>query len=145
MEESTKNAEAKKVKKRGHRPLIVAQSPAEKAHIMVPAMCSTAIYRLRGELGLGSCGAAIHWLVHHVRPDLIPAPEPPTKTKSSKTCPSRKTDSVDHDPIPKPAYMAPAARSPVRATVVQASTVVFDTPATLGTWSCVFFLFPFVF
>ncbi|KAG6770357.1 hypothetical protein POTOM_026035 [Populus tomentosa] len=146
MEESTKNAEAKKVKKRGHRPLIVAQSPAEKAHIMVPAMCSTAIYRLRGELGLGSCGAAIHWLVHHARPDLIPAPEPPTKTKSSKTCPSRKTDSVDHDPIPKPAYMAradgdtpvsdfpataPAARSLVRATVVQASTVVFDTPATL--------------
>ncbi|KAG6772437.1 bifunctional nitrilase/nitrile hydratase NIT4B-like isoform X2 [Populus alba x Populus x berolinensis] len=146
MEESTKNAEAKKVKKRGHRPLIVAQSPAEKAHIMVPAMCSTAIYRLRGELGLGSCGAAIHWLVHHARPDLIPAPEPPTKTKSSKTCSSRKTDSVDHDPIPKPAYMAradgdtpvsdfpataPAARSPVRATVVQASTVVFDTPATL--------------
>lgn len=160
MEESTKNAEAKKVKKRGHRPLIVAQSPAEKAHIMVPAMCSTAIYRLRGELGLGSCGAAIHWLVHHARPDLIPAPEPPTKTKSSKTCPSRKTDSVDHDPIPKPACMAradgdtpvsdfpataPAERSPVRATVVQASTVVFDTPATLGTWSCVFFLFPFVF
>ncbi|XP_034890734.1 bifunctional nitrilase/nitrile hydratase NIT4B isoform X1 [Populus alba] len=147
MEESTKNAEAKKVKKRGHRPLIVAQSPAEKAHIMVPAMCSTAIYRLRGELGLGSCGAAIHWLVHHARPDLIPAPEPPTKTKSSKTCSSRKTDSVDHDPIPKPAYMAradgdtpvsdfpataPAARSPVRATVVQASTVVFDTPATLA-------------
>ncbi|KAJ6914589.1 bifunctional nitrilase/nitrile hydratase NIT4B-like isoform X2 [Populus alba x Populus x berolinensis] len=147
MEESTKNAEAKKVKKRGHRPLIVAQSPAEKAHIMVPAMCSTAIYRLRVELGLDSCGAAIHWLVHHARPDLIPAPEPPTKTKSSKTCPSRKTDSVDHDPIPKPAYMAradgdtpvsdfpatapPAARSPVRATVVQASTVVFDTPATL--------------
>ncbi|KAL9399877.1 hypothetical protein Peur_008838 [Populus x canadensis] len=146
MEESTKNAEAKKVKKRGHRPLIVAQSPAEKAHIMVPAMCSTAIYRLRGELGLGSCGAAIHWLVHHARPDLIPAPEPPTKTKSSKTCPSRKTDSVDHDPIPKPACMAradgdtpvsdfpataPAERSPVRATVVQASTVVFDTPATM--------------
>lgn len=105
---------------------------------MIPAMCSTAIYRLRGELGLSSCGAAIHWLVHHARPYLIPAPEPPTKTKSSKTCPSRKTDSVDHGSITKPACMAredvdapvsdfpvtsPEARFPVRATVVQASTV----------------------
>ncbi|KAJ6330527.1 hypothetical protein OIU76_009173 [Salix suchowensis] len=98
----------------------------------------------KGELGLNSCGAAIQWLVHHARHDLIPAPEPPTKTKSSKTCPSCKTDSVDHDSIPKPACMAredvdapvsdfpitsPATRFPVRATVVQASTVFFDTPA----------------
>ncbi|KAJ6673000.1 NITRILASE [Salix purpurea] len=146
MEESTKYVEAKQVKKRKHRPLIVAQSPAEKIHIMIPAMCSTAIYRLRGELGLSSCGAAIQWLIHHARPHLVPAPEPPTKTKSSKTCPSRKTDSVDHDSIPKPTCMAredvdapvsdfpvtsPAARLPVRATVVQASTVFFDTPTTL--------------
>ncbi|KAJ6382458.1 hypothetical protein OIU77_030997 [Salix suchowensis] len=144
MEESTKNAEAKQVKKRKHRPLVVAQSSAEKTHIMIPAMCSTSIYRLRGELGLNSCGAAIQWLVHHARHDLIPVPEPPTKTKSSKTCPSCKTDSVDHDSIPKPACMAredvdapvsdfpitsPATRFPVRATVVQASTVFFDTPA----------------
>ncbi|KAJ6745986.1 NITRILASE [Salix koriyanagi] len=59
-------------------------------------MCSTAIYYLRGELGLSSCGAAIHWLVHHARPD----------TKSPTTCPSHKTDSVDHDSIPKPTCMA---------------------------------------
>ena len=38
---------------------------------------------------------------------------------------------------------SPAARLPVRATVVQASTVFFDTPATLGTWSCA--LFPVLF
>ncbi|KAJ6778482.1 NITRILASE [Salix koriyanagi] len=90
-----------------------------------------------------------HWLVRHVRPDLIPVPETPIKTKSSKTRPIRETDSDDRDSIPKPACMAnqmvicllmifsqpqvgvPAARSPVRATVVQASIVFFDTPATL--------------
>eukprot|EP00258_Populus_trichocarpa_P012685 XP_002322807.3 bifunctional nitrilase/nitrile hydratase NIT4B [Populus trichocarpa] len=148
-EEFAKNAEAKQVKKRGPRPLIVAQSQAKKVRIRMPAICSPAIYRIKDELGLGSCDEAIHWLVRHVRPDLIPAPETPTKTKSSKTGPIPKTGSVDHDSVPKPACMAspdgdmpaydflptaggvPAARSPVKATVVQASTVFFDTPATL--------------
>lgn len=158
-EEFAKNAEAKQVKKRGPRPLIVAQSQAKKVRIRMPAICSPAIYRIKDELGLGSCDEAIHWLVRHVRPDLIPAPETPTKTKSSKTGPIPKTGSVDHDSVPKPACMAspdgdmpaydflptaggvPAARSPVKATVVQASTVFFDTPATLGTWSCRFLSF----
>lgn len=78
MEESTKNAEAKQVKKRKRHPLIVAQSPPEKTHIMIPAICSTAIYRLRGELGLNFCGAAIHWLVHHAQPDSLGHSRPRT-------------------------------------------------------------------
>uniref|UniRef100_A0A6N2N661 CN hydrolase domain-containing protein n=1 Tax=Salix viminalis TaxID=40686 RepID=A0A6N2N661_SALVM len=131
MEESTKNAEAKQVKKRKHHPLVVAQSLAEKTHIMIPTMCSTAIYRLRAPAAQPFNGSS-------TMPDPIsfPPPNHPTKTKSSRTCPSRKTDSVDHDSSKTRLHGEGRSRFPVRATVVQASTVFFDTPATLVTWSC---------
>ncbi|KAJ6749994.1 hypothetical protein OIU85_000604 [Salix viminalis] len=122
-EEFAKKAEVKQVKKRGPRPLIVAQSQAKNVRICMPTICSPAIYHIKDELGLASYDKTIYWLVRHVRPDLIPIPETPIKTKSSKTCPIRKRTPM--------MLGVPAARSLVRGMVVQASTVFFDTPATL--------------
>lgn len=97
--------------------------------IRIPMTCCPGIFRLTEELGHRSDGQTIHWLLSQVRPDLVLPPKP-------------KTRPVPDDPVPRPLCMAPGLqekavarlrRPTIRATVVQASTVLFDTPATLGT------------
>ncbi|TYI32802.1 hypothetical protein ES332_A04G088400v1 [Gossypium tomentosum] len=83
--------------------------------IRIPLTCCSGLFRLTREMGHRTNGGTIQWLLQQTRPDLVP-PDPithPTLLFASA-----------------PAYME---KSRVRATVVQASTVFFDTPATLGT------------
>ncbi|KAG4204761.1 hypothetical protein ERO13_A04G060600v2, partial [Gossypium hirsutum] len=81
--------------------------------IRIPLTCCSGLFRLTREMGHRTNGGTIQWLLQQTRPDLVP-PDPithPTLLFASA-----------------PAYME---KGRVRATVVQASTVFFDTPATL--------------
>ncbi|TYI87107.1 hypothetical protein E1A91_D04G113700v1 [Gossypium mustelinum] len=81
--------------------------------IRIPLTCCSGLFRLTREMGHRTNGETIQWLLQQTRPDLVP-PDPVTH-------PTLLFASA-------PAYME---KGRVRATVVQASTVFFDTPATL--------------
>ncbi|XP_034223204.1 bifunctional nitrilase/nitrile hydratase NIT4B-like isoform X2 [Prunus dulcis] len=103
--------------------------------VRIPVTCCPGIFRLTQELGHGSDGDTIQWLLSQVRPELVLPPQSNNRTRR-----------LPPDPVPQPNCRYPGAaedgldhkavaRLPsvtVRATVVQASTVFFDTPATLG-------------
>ena len=91
--------------------------------VRIPATCCPGIFRLTRELGYRSDGQTIQWLLSQVRPDLVL----PLKPYSSK---SRRPKSTA--PVNVPNGLNDKAVL-VRVTVVQASTVFYDTPATLGT------------
>ncbi|TYI87106.1 hypothetical protein E1A91_D04G113700v1 [Gossypium mustelinum] len=82
--------------------------------IRIPLTCCSGLFRLTREMGHRTNGETIQWLLQQTRPDLVP-PDPVTH-------PTLLFASA-------PAYME---KGRVRATVVQASTVFFDTPATLA-------------
>ncbi|VVA15443.1 PREDICTED: nitrilase [Prunus dulcis] len=102
--------------------------------VRIPVTCCPGIFRLTQELGHGSDGDTIQWLLSQVRPELVLPPQSNNRTRR-----------LPPDPVPQPNCRYPGAaedgldhkavaRLPsvtVRATVVQASTVFFDTPATL--------------
>ncbi|KAF2307682.1 hypothetical protein GH714_030792 [Hevea brasiliensis] len=114
--------------------------PANK-RVRIPPICVPAICRLKQELGLRSDGETVQWLIHEARPQLVPATISPPHSRPS-------SNALNHS-LPKPLCMeylnedklasylpvatagGTSAIKPVRATVVQASTVLFDTPATL--------------
>ncbi|XP_022767013.1 bifunctional nitrilase/nitrile hydratase NIT4B-like isoform X2 [Durio zibethinus] len=81
--------------------------------IRIPLTCCSGLFRLTREMGHRTNGQTIQWLLQQSRPDLV-LPDPMSH-------PSRVIAS-------SPGCMA---KGRVRATVVQASTVFFDTPATL--------------
>ncbi|XP_021290068.1 bifunctional nitrilase/nitrile hydratase NIT4B-like isoform X3 [Herrania umbratica] len=81
--------------------------------IRIPLTCCSGVFRLTREMGHQTHGQTIQWLLQQSRPDLL-LPDP-------MSCPSRLIGSA-------PDCMA---KGRVRATVVQASTVFLDTPATL--------------
>lgn len=103
--------------------------------VRIPVTCCPGIFRLTQELGHRSDGDTIQWLLSQVRPELVLPPQSNNRTRR-----------LPPDPVPQPNCRYPGAaedgldhkavaRLPsvtVRATVVQASTVFFDTPATLG-------------
>ncbi|CAN1277470.1 Bifunctional nitrilase/nitrile hydratase NIT4B [Linum perenne] len=81
------------------------------------------LVNLKLKLRLSSLADTVHWLLHRIRPDLIPLG------------PSRKPDRGRSDPDPGPACMPLGSRAgvvaSVRATVVQAASLFLNTPATL--------------
>ena len=83
--------------------------------IRIPLACCSGLFRLTREMGHRTHGQTIQWLLQQSRPDLV-LPDPMSR-------PSRLISSTSSC-MPK---------DRVRATVVQASSVFFDTPATLGT------------
>ncbi|XP_030949164.1 bifunctional nitrilase/nitrile hydratase NIT4B-like isoform X2 [Quercus lobata] len=104
--------------------------------VRIPITCCPGIFRLTEELGHRSDGQTIQWLLSQVRPDLVLSGRnsgssnsvPPSLTlPKSKYMPVKKEEDglVEH----KALTLSP--RPTVRATVVQASTVFYDTPATL--------------
>ncbi|GMY25316.1 bifunctional nitrilase/nitrile hydratase NIT4B-like [Fagus crenata] len=113
--------------------------------VRIPITCCPGIFRLTEELGHRSDGQTIQWLLNQVRPDLVFLPD--SDSSSRKTRPGRNSGSTNSVP---PRLLLPVKmeedgfsleldhkavalppRPTVRATVVQASTVFFDTPATL--------------
>lgn len=120
--------------------------------VRIPITCCPGIFRLTEELGHRSDGQTIQWLLSQVRPDLVLSGRnsgssnsvPPSLTlPKSKYMPVKKEEDglVEH----KALTLSP--RPTVRATVVQASTVFYDTPATLGnslSLTSVCFIFGFV-
>ncbi|KAH7512210.1 hypothetical protein FEM48_Zijuj12G0066400 [Ziziphus jujuba var. spinosa] len=101
--------------------------------VRIPMTCCPGIFRLTRELGHRSDGQTIQWLLSQVRPDLVLPPRP----YSLKNC----LKSANPVPLPQPLGLedgtledkavALLPRPVVRASVVQASTVLYDTPATL--------------
>lgn len=152
VQQSSENAEADptlphtQLKPKRRRPTKAGDTQttenARHRRLRIPAICGAAIFRLKQELGLRSSGETIHWLLRQVRPELVPAnPKPPNSSRplnsvnSSVTKPLCMAYQDNNNPashLPINPGCAPAARPLVRATVVQASTVFFDTPATLG-------------
>ncbi|XP_002530518.2 bifunctional nitrilase/nitrile hydratase NIT4B [Ricinus communis] len=122
----------------GHRP---------DKRVRIPPICVPAMIHLKQELGLRSDAETIHWLIHQVRPQLIDPPakatKPPISHRNRPSCTvlddfALKTDCMEYLNCDKPISYPPLAvtgaliaSQRVRATVVQASTVFFDTPATM--------------
>ncbi|XP_019053970.1 PREDICTED: bifunctional nitrilase/nitrile hydratase NIT4B-like isoform X2 [Nelumbo nucifera] len=126
--------------------------------VRLPATCAPGIFRLTQELGLKTAGETILWLLEQVRPDLVV----PKGVSSKKASWENSADVLVAEPMnialpqddesggfiesapvsdsSEPVVVASEADGmsdhsgprTVRATVVQASTVFYDTPATLG-------------
>ncbi|KAL5721129.1 Bifunctional nitrilase/nitrile hydratase nit4b [Ranunculus cassubicifolius] len=126
------------------------------SRVRVPASCATGLSQLTQELGVRSNGEAIHWLLEQSRPDLVtPQPNSSSKKKFNSdnslvanpvafAYPKQGHDGKIHDLLPLnngadfvvsedvfDDQVPEGPRPTVRATVVQASTVLYDTPATL--------------
>ncbi|XP_010262931.1 PREDICTED: bifunctional nitrilase/nitrile hydratase NIT4B-like isoform X1 [Nelumbo nucifera] len=125
--------------------------------VRLPATCAPGIFRLTQELGLKTAGETILWLLEQVRPDLVV----PKGVSSKKASWENSADVLVAEPMnialpqddesggfiesapvsdsSEPVVVASEADGmsdhsgprTVRATVVQASTVFYDTPATL--------------
>ncbi|XVE61432.1 hypothetical protein DITRI_Ditri06bG0039500 [Diplodiscus trichospermus] len=81
--------------------------------IRIPLACCSGLFRLTREMGHRTHGQTIQWLLQQSRPELVlpdPTSHPNRLIGSATSC---------------------MAKGRVRATVVQASTVFFDTPATI--------------
>lgn len=109
--------------------------------VRIPITCCPGIFRLTEELGHRSDGQTIQWLLSQVRPDLVLSPNsslsrPGHHSASADSVPRRFdlpicTSRIDEDDLDQKA-VALLQRLTVRATVVQASTVFYNTTATLG-------------
>lgn len=101
--------------------------------VRIPINCCPGIFRLTEELGHRSDGQTIQWLLNQVRPDLVlPGSSQARLARNSAFTVSRTcATGVQEDGLDQKA-VALNPRPTVRATVVQASTVFYDTPATLG-------------
>ncbi|KAL6273375.1 hypothetical protein ACE6H2_024067 [Prunus campanulata] len=99
--------------------------------VRIPVTCCPGIFRLTHELGHRSDGDTIQWLLSQVRPELVLPPQPNNRTRRlppdpvNLRYPGAAEDGLDHKAVSRLPSLT------VRATVVQASTVFFDTPATL--------------
>lgn len=121
--------------------------------VRIPITCCPGIFRLTEEMGHRSDGQTIQWLLSQVRPDLVLSGRNSGSSNSvppSLTLPMSKYMPVkmEEDGLLEHKAVTLSPRPTVRATVVQASTVFYDTPATLGnslslTWVC--FIFGFFF
>ncbi|XP_059462973.1 bifunctional nitrilase/nitrile hydratase NIT4A-like isoform X3 [Corylus avellana] len=102
--------------------------------VRIPVNCCPGIFRLTEELGHRSDGQTIQWLLSQVRPDLVlPGSSQARLARNSACTPSPTCATrVQEDGLDQKAVALPNPRPTVRATVVQASTVFYDTPATLG-------------
>ncbi|KAJ8754755.1 hypothetical protein K2173_012144 [Erythroxylum novogranatense] len=94
------------------------------------ALCS-ALEQLKNEVGLRSDGDTMLWVLHQIRPDLVTDKPHFVNAKDSVPRSLFTGDSLlekfgTHLPV-----VGHGVRHVVRATVVQASTVFFDNPATL--------------
>ncbi|KAF5473522.1 hypothetical protein F2P56_010126 [Juglans regia] len=108
--------------------------------VRIPITCCPGIFRLTEELGHRSDGQTIQWLLSQVRPDLVLSPNsslsrPGHHSASADSVPGRFdlpicTSRIDEDDLDQKA-VALLQRLTVRATVVQASTVFYNTIATL--------------
>lgn len=106
--------------------------------VRIPITSCPGIFRLTEELRHRSDGQTIQWLLSQVRPDLVLSPNSSLSrhAASADSIPGHfdlpictpRTDEVDLDQ--KAVALLP--RLTVRATVVQASTVSYNTIATLG-------------
>ncbi|KAM3689602.1 hypothetical protein ACB094_09G057700 [Castanea mollissima] len=104
--------------------------------VRIPITCCPGIFRLTEELGHRSDGQTIQWLLSQVRPDLVLSGRNSGSSNSvppSLTLPMSKYMPVkmEEDGLLEPKAVTLSPRPTVRATVVQASTVLYDTPATL--------------
>nr|DAD48454.1 TPA_asm: hypothetical protein HUJ06_018391 [Nelumbo nucifera] len=127
--------------------------------VRLPAACAPGIFRLTQELGLKTGGETILWLLEQVRPDLVApktisskkvsqansaddsvlVPEPISVAYPRDAVNGRFIDSAPVSNGDEPVMSIvkaettdhPGPRPTIRATVVQASTVFYDTRATL--------------
>ncbi|XP_021624144.1 bifunctional nitrilase/nitrile hydratase NIT4B [Manihot esculenta] len=122
-----------------HRRRLTGDGPiAANKRIRIPPICVPAIVHLKRELGLRTDGDTIQWLIHEARPQLVPPTKPPHSRPTPKALNLPKPLCMEYHSehklvsyIPVATAGATAVSKPVRATVVQASTVLFDTPATM--------------
>ncbi|CAN0847254.1 Bifunctional nitrilase/nitrile hydratase NIT4 [Linum grandiflorum] len=101
---------------RGRPPTGTMNLRPPRRRISVPTSSYRLLVQLKQKHRLSSFADTVHWLLHRIRPDLIPLGPSPKR------------------PDPGPICMPLGSRvgvAPVRATVVQATSLFFNTPATL--------------